>query len=247
MKSWMTLLIVLSSFAVCGQSAFAKAELLFQQKDFAKAQIAFEKIHDSKPSDLTVMEKLGDIQGHLGNFKNAAVWYEKLVEKKPQNANYHFKLGAALALQAQNSSKFKALLLLGSIKKHLKKAAALDLNHINSRHALSQLYTQLPGIVGGSIAKSKDYAEALLKISKIDGYYAYGNIHEYEKEYLKAEKWYQKAVDLGGSVTAYRKLVELQENKLKNKIAALKTYEEAISKFPDNPDFQNGVERLSDL
>ncbi|MGB5980504.1 MAG: hypothetical protein WBG46_00035 [Nonlabens sp.] len=254
MKTWIALLFILSSFAVCGQSAFAtvaersrsEAEQLFQQKEYTKAQVAFEKIHNSKPSDLKVIERLGDVQGHLGNFEIAALWYEKLTEKKPQNADYHFKLGAALALQAQNASKIKAVFLLGSIKKHLKKAARLDLDHINSRHALSQLYAQLPGILGGSIAKSKDYAAALLKISKIDGYYAYGYIHNYEEEYLEAEKWYEKAVKLGGSITAYTKLAELQENKIKDKDAALKTYTMALFKFPQNSYFKKAVKRLSE-
>ena len=168
-----------------------------------------------------------------------------LIDRKPGNADFNFKYGAALGLLAKNSSKFKAFTLLDNIKNYLKKAAKLDPKHVRARHALSQMHIQLPGIVGGSSKTSKRYAKELFDISKIDGLFAYGYIYEFEEDFSKAEDYYKKAVEVGGSVTAFQKLGKLQEYKLLDLDAALATYSQAHTKFPDNQIFADAVRRLS--
>jgi tetratricopeptide (TPR) repeat protein len=138
-----------------------------------------------------------------------------------------------MGLYAKSSSKLKALGMLDDIKGYLKKAAELDPNHIESRHALSQLYCELPGIVGGSIKQSRFYANELLKISPVDGYLAHGLINEYKEEYEKAVISYTKAIETGGSLLTYRKLATVYENKLKDDKKALQTLKRAQKKHKD--------------
>lgn len=222
----------MSTFAF-GQSAFAKAEQLFKAEKFDKAKVAFTKLYEQDHSNLDVIERLGDIASYQKDFEKAMGYYETLINSNAKSARYNFKYGGSMGLYAKGSSKFKALGMLDDIKKHLKKAAELDPNHIESRHALSQLYCELPGIVGGSISKSRSYADQLIKISPVDGHLAHGYIDEYEEEYDAAAVSYQKAIDTGGSLLTYRKLAAVYENKLGDKEKALATLKKASIKHND--------------
>jgi len=217
-----------------GQSAFAKAEQLYRADNYEKALVSFTKLYNEDGNNLDVIERLGDIAGHKKDFKTAMRYYQFLVEKKPKDAHYNFKYGGAMGLYAKSSSRLKALSMLDDIKRYLKKAAKLDPNHVESRHALSQLYCELPGIVGGSIKQSRFYANELLNISPVDGYLAHGLIDEYEEEYEKAVISYKKAVETGGSLLTYRKLATVYENKLKDNKKALQTLKRAQEQHNDN-------------
>jgi tetratricopeptide (TPR) repeat protein len=245
MKKILLLLVLVLGVDAFGQSAFVKAEQLLSSNKYQKAQTSFLVLHKEDPTNLKVIQKLGEIEGYYENYEKAAEWFKLLVEAQPKNAEYNFKYGGALGLLAKESSKFKALGLLDDVKEHLQKAADLDKNHIQSRYALSQMYCELPGIVGGSIDKSKAYADELLKISPVDGYYAHGFIYEYEEEYANAEKMYARAIEVGGSITSYRKLANLYERKMKDGNAALKILEKAATKFPNDQALSSDISRLS--
>ena len=136
------------------------------------------------------------------------------------NADYHFYYGGAMGMWAKNASKFKALGLLDDVKLHLKKAAELDPKHVESRWALVQLYTELPGIIGGSLSTARSYAGQLKKISPVDGYLALGYVDEYDKEYSDAEVAYKNAIKVGGSPLTYLKLASLYADKMDRKADA---------------------------
>lgn len=216
-----------------GQTAFAKAEQLFKDQKYDLAQTAFSKLYQDDKNDLKSLERLGDIQYGKKEYEKAAKYYKILVDRNPKSANANFKYGGALGLQAKNSSKFKAVGMLDDVKKYLKNAATIDPKHIECRHALSQLYCELPGIVGGSIKKSRMYADELLQISPVDGHLAHGFINEYEKDYNNAVISYKKAVETGGSLLTYRKLAAVYEDKLKQNNMALDILQEAQKKYDD--------------
>ncbi|AGC77114.1 tetratricopeptide repeat protein [Nonlabens dokdonensis] len=229
--------ILIALFLFCGtmaygQSAFAKAEQLFQAEKYDQALIAFEKLNKQDASNKKVIERLGDIAGRKNDLETAITYYKKLVEREPSNANYNFKYGGTLGLHAKNVSKFKALGMLDDVKRHLQKAADLDTEHIEVRHALSQMYCELPGIVGGSIKKSRAYADELLAISPVDGHLAHGFIDEYQKEYDKAVVSYRKAIKTGGSMLTYRKLIAVYKDHLKDTNSTREVLKEAYKVHP---------------
>ena len=261
MKFYLVIILSLAVYSIDAQSAFAKAdtvqqsrkkievsrnkaEHLYQDKEYQKALAQFQKLHVKQPKDTLILERLGDCHAYLNEFATAADWYEKLVENNKNSANYQFKLGAALAMQAKNASRFKALMLLSDIKNHLKQAAQLNPEHIEVRYALVQLYCELPGILGGSYVKSEKYADELLNISEIDGLFAYAAIYEHEEELEAAEKSLKKALEIGNSITAFTKLGSLQEKKMKDFKAAYQTYLKASSQFPKHQPFQNALKRI---
>ncbi len=197
------------------QSNFEKAEQLFKEEKYDQARSIFESVLNSNPSDLKTIEYLGDIAGQAKSWDKAIVYYKKLKDLKPSEANYHYKYGGAIGMKAKESNKFKALSMIDEVKSSFERAISLNPDHIDARWALIELYIQLPGFVGGSESKAIKYSNELLQISAVDGYLSRGHIEEYFKRYQAAEKQYKRAIVLSGSKKSYYKLASLYKNKMK--------------------------------
>lgn len=207
-------LFLLFPLLILGQSNFDKAEKLFKEKKFEQAKPIFEAILAANPNDLSAIEYLGDIAGHNKSWDKAIVYYKKLTQLKPSEANYYYKYGGVLGMKATQVNKFKALGMIGDIRASFEKAIALNPRHIEARWALIELNLQLPGIVGGSETKAIQYSDELFRLSPIDGYLSKGHIEEYFKRYMIAEQQYKKAIALGGSKVSSQKLANLYKNKM---------------------------------
>ena len=213
MKQLLLILIFLP-IIMWSQSNFEKAEKFFIEEKYDQAQLAFESVLKSNPSDLKTIEYLGDIAGQNKSWDKAIGYYKKLKQLKPSEANYYYKYGGALGMKAKEVNKFKALGMIDEVKASFEKAITLNPKHIEARWALIELYIQLPGIVGGSESKAIKYSNELLRLSPMDGYLSRGHIEEYFKRYKVAELQYKKAIIVGGSKTSYQKLASLYKNKM---------------------------------
>ncbi|WNM20123.1 tetratricopeptide repeat protein [Flavobacterium capsici] len=196
------------------QSNFEKGEKLFTQEKYTLAKPIFIDFLRENPNHLKTIEYLGDIAGHLKDWDNAILYYNKLKQGNPKEANYYYKYGGALGMKAKDSNKFKALGMIGEVKESFEKAIELNPRHIEARWALIEIYLQLPGIVGGSEKKASSYANQLLKLSQVDGFLAKGYIDEYFDRYNSAETNYLKAHAIGNSNTTFQKLFNLYKNKM---------------------------------
>lgn len=214
-------------------SSLDNAKQLLQEKKYVHAEKTLETYLVEAPNDIEGIELLGDAYGQQKKWDEAIDEYEKLVKLKPNVANYHYKYGGALGMKALNISKIRAVAYIGDIKSAFIKAAELDSKHINTRWALVELYMQLPGIIGGSTSKSLKYADELEALSKVDGYLAKGYIYEYDDEPELAEKFYKKAIKIGGSLTCFDKLTNLYESQ-KEPEKAIANIEDAQAKHKRN-------------
>ncbi len=194
------------------QTNYQQAEEYFKQEKFSKARPVFENYIKEHPTDKKTQEYLGDIAAYGEEWDKAISYYKELVEEEPSNANYHFKYGGALGMKAMSISRLRAITYIGDIKREFETAAKLDPTHIDTRWALIEFYIQVPGILGGSESKALEYAKDLLKISPVDGYLAEGYIAELSNRPKDAERYYKKAIEVGGSPHTYEKLSKLYEN-----------------------------------
>jgi tetratricopeptide (TPR) repeat protein len=210
----MTGLFLLFPLLILAQADFDNGEKLYREEKYEQAKVVFESVLKQNPSNLKVIEYLGDIAGHHKSWDKAIGYYQKLKQIKPSEANYYYKYGGALGMKAKESNKFKALGMIGDVRESFEKAIVLNPKHIEARWALVMLYMQLPGIVGGSESKAIKYSNELLKISPVDGYLSKGQIDEYFKRYLSAEQQYKKAIAAGSAKTALQMLANLYKNKM---------------------------------
>jgi tetratricopeptide (TPR) repeat protein len=217
MKKLVTLFIVLPMM-MWSQSNFSKAEKLFEAEKYDQAQPVFESFLKENPSHLKTLEYLGDIAGHNKSWDKAMVYYRKLKQLKPSEANYYFKYGGVLGMKARESNKFKALGMIGDVKASFEKAIELNPKHIEARWALVTIYIQLPGFVGGSESKAIKYSNELLKLSPVDGYLSRGQIDEHFGRYSAAEQQYKKAIAAGSTKVGGQMLANLYKNKMNKSV-----------------------------
>jgi tetratricopeptide (TPR) repeat protein len=211
---YLLFILIFLPMSLLAQSSFENGEKCFKSGKYELAKSYFETSLKQNPNDLKTIEYLGDIECHFKEWEAAVPFYRNLTKLKPANAEFFYKYGGAMGMQAKEANKFKALSLLDDVKVAFKKAIQLNPNHVGARWALLEIYIQLPGIVGGSESKAKTYADELLKISPVDGYLSKGHIEEYFRRYSNAEKFYLKAIEIGNSKTTYQKLADLYKNKM---------------------------------
>lgn len=218
------ILFLFPILAIC-QSSLSDYEILIENKQYEKVEPLLITYVENNPNHLKALELLGDTFGYQKKWEPAILNYKKLVELKPEIANYHYKYGGALGMKALSVNKLTALGFIGDIKSAFLKAAELDTTHIETRWALVELYMQLPGILGGSRSKSLKYANELEALSKVDGYLAKGYVYEYDDEPELAEKFYKMAISEGGSLTCFNKLTAFyeKENRPKDAIKNIET------------------------
>ncbi len=206
-----TLILFLLPLSIVAQINYKQAEAYFKQEKFNQAKPIFENFLKQHPNDKKTREYLGDIAAYSKEWDTAISYYKVLVNAEVTNANYHFKYGGAMGMKAMSLSKIRAVTYIGAIKNEFEAAAKLDPKHIETRWALVEFYIQLPGIFGGSENKAISYANELGKISEVDGYLANGYIAEYTDRPIDAERYYKKAIEVGGSAHTYEKLSSLYE------------------------------------
>ena len=224
--------LLFSADQLVAQNNLEQAKELYETARYEAARELLEPLHNERKNDTAVQSLLGSVYAQLERWEQAADQVEGLVEAYPENAEYQFRYGGALGMEAKNSNRFTALMMLDDVKYHLKKATQLDENHINSRWALVQLYVELPAVIGGTKANAMKYADQLQKISPVDGALAKGFIEQSEENYQTAEAYLQEAVDIGQSATTYTRLAELYVE-MNRKRKALQTLEKGIAQTDD--------------
>lgn len=210
------LVFFLFPMLVFSQVNLEKAQQLFEEGKLEQAKPMFEVLLKKNPSNIKIIEYLGDIAGRSKDWDEALLYYGKLKKARPSEANFYFKYGGVLGMKALEVSKFKALGMIDEVQSNFEKAIELNPKHIEARWALIELNLQLPGILGGSEKKAIQYSNELSKISAVDGYLSRGHIEEYFKRYSAAEQQYKKAIAVGNSKKTYQKLANLYANKMKS-------------------------------
>ncbi|SDS05032.1 tetratricopeptide repeat protein [Christiangramia echinicola] len=172
------------------QQTLKDAEKLLNNGEIVEA----EKILLQYENNPKAVEFLGDISSFNKEWDKAIDYYQTLVDLDSENAMYNFKLGGAMGMKAYYGSKFQAAILLGDIKKYLKKAADLDPTHKETRRALVELYMQIPSIIGGSKTIAESYASDLDRINEVDALLADAYIYKIQEYRDLAKNKYEEAI-----------------------------------------------------
>jgi tetratricopeptide (TPR) repeat protein len=120
--------------------------------------------------------------------EKAAGLFEKAVAANPNNAEYHYYLGAAYGQWAQQASMLKKPGLAKKVKASFERAVQLDPRLHEARFGLIQFYLVAPGIMGGSEAKALEQAAEMKKLDSLMGHRAYALIYRSQKKTALAKK-----------------------------------------------------------
>lgn len=194
--------------------SFEKGEKLYNEGKYSLAQPYFENYLKSNPNHFKTLEYLGDIASYNKAWDKSVVYYKKLKQLKPSEANFFFKYGAAMGMKAKESNKLKALGMIGEIRRAFEKTIELNPKHIEARWGLMYYYMYLPGIFGGSETKAIRFSNELLKLSPVDGYLSRGQLDEYFERYTLAEEQFKKAIAAGSTKKGAQFLSNLYKNKM---------------------------------
>lgn len=183
------------------QSDLSKAKSLYSHGELESAVELLDSM-DDKCDIVEIKSLLTKAYAKLENWEAASKHAEILIQLEPENAEYHFRYGAALGMIAKNSNKLAGLIMLDKILFHLKKATKLDSEHTYSRWCLIKIYLQLPAIIGGTRSKAMKYAEQLVKIDPIEGNLAKAYIERSEANPRSAENHLNKAIQISQSTAS---------------------------------------------
>lgn len=176
------------SFVMQGQYRDS-LDIWLQQGKTKMATSKLEKAFAKQPSAENAFV-LGEVWSAQRDWKKAASFYKKALEKDAEVADYHFGYAGATGMIAK-SNKLKALGLIDDIIFHFEETLKLNPEHLETRWALIDLYLELPGFLGGSKEKAMKQVEALQKLNTVEGLLAHAYVEEQtdvgdEKGYLEA-------------------------------------------------------------
>jgi tetratricopeptide (TPR) repeat protein len=116
--------------------------------------------------------KTGRAQMDSNKYDAAVKSFEKAVSLDDRNAEYHLWLGNALGNVTKNASVLRQPFLARRVIAEFERAVELDPQSVSAREGLVTYYLQAPGVMGGSIAKSREEAEAIAKINAMRGHFS---------------------------------------------------------------------------
>ena len=113
---------------------------------------------------------------------------EACVSALPAAANCHFGVGAVLGVNAMSQGMVAGLRSVGRIRESFSKALEIDPLFYAARNALVQFYLTVPGIVGGSVAKAREVANAASSKQPEHAKLLLGMVALDQKGYAQAER-----------------------------------------------------------
>src|SRR5690606_25865548 len=92
-------ILMCMQYSHCQEDVVKSVVSLIDTKEYKKAESKLKaELLRKENEELT--ELLGDVYGHQRKWTEAKNEYKKLVEKDPENADYHYKYGGVLGMMA---------------------------------------------------------------------------------------------------------------------------------------------------
>ncbi len=182
----LALCLVFPGVAAALGAPYAFAAIQFQLGHFRQARQALEDALQRFPGDATAEMLLARCDYTLGDVRGATAHAEAAVRIDPGNAENHLWLGRILGREANREH---SVTLALRTKREFEKAVSLSPKDAEARRALMEYYLDAPWLLGGSKAKAHEQAEAIARISPVEGWLAQAQLDE------KAGRWQQEDAD----------------------------------------------------
>jgi tetratricopeptide (TPR) repeat protein len=161
---------------------------LMSKGKLAEAKTAFESILKQNDKNAEAHYRLGLIliNRRFLNEDDAVDHMEQAVEINPANADYHYGLGAAYGIKAQNAGVIKQAFLAPKVRGAFEKAVSLNPKLVEAHIGLAQYYWRAPGIMGGDMDKAYREADITIQLDEMKGRSLKANILIDDKKNVEA-------------------------------------------------------------
>jgi len=127
---------------------------------------------------------------------------ERLVALEPTRAEYQFWYGNSIFNGIDDLGVFSKMSSAKKGRDAYAEAVRLDPNHVDARVALAQFYSEAPRVVGGSVEKTREQAQALLALpggrGAFQGRMLLARLAAKDKDWAEMSRQYQAAEAAGG-------------------------------------------------
>src|SRR5688572_6506286 len=133
---YLACIVFLIATNLWSQTTFEKSEKLYVKENYKGAKSGFETLLKQNPDHLKTLQYLGEIACRMKAWDKALFYFGRLKNIRPNQADYYYLYGGALALKATSVNKLKALTMINDIRESFEKAIELNPKHIEARWAL---------------------------------------------------------------------------------------------------------------
>jgi tetratricopeptide (TPR) repeat protein len=188
LSAFTTALLVGTPFFASAQSTDAEFRTLLSARRNAEAEtLARERLAKDAKDDIALWYLTRVTINDSKKRDDLVPKLEQCIKDQPDSARCHNALGSAYGVMAMSAGLTGGLKYAGKIKESFLKAVELDPKFFDARRDLNQFYVQAPGIVGGSVRKAYENADAHAKLNAPQGQLLRADVHIYEKQFDKAE------------------------------------------------------------
>jgi tetratricopeptide (TPR) repeat protein len=245
MKYLFFFLFTIQSFAFQNND-LQKARQLANKNKLDEAKAILENIIENNGNNHEAFFVLGKLYMKLKSPEEATENFEEAINLMDENADYHYWLGQAIAMDAQNSNVISQAMMASDILEEFERTVELDPKHIPGRMGVIGFYINAPGIMGGDLNKAEENAKELIKLDELKGRSMLAQI------YLKQEKMdlVKNQIDVIENKFNDNKLLGGFYNSLGYYYLGQKKIEKAIEAFEKqvkiNPKSANSYDSLGD-
>lgn len=177
--AWLPVLAVLAGSV---PATFDEGVRLVDGGRFDDARTYFSTAVTAHPDSPVPRYWLGRLSLREEDWDEAIEWFEKALELDDASAEYHLWLGRAYGSKAQRASVLKQPFLAKKVRVQFERAVELDGRSVEARSDLISYYLMAPGMMGGSVEKAREQADAIVKLDPFQGHLALARVYEHEKQ-----------------------------------------------------------------
>ena len=188
----------LAALALTVTLAFAaspadQARELYQRTDY---EAALKILRPLPQKDAADYHLIGMCYYMQGDPKKAGDFFEKAVDLRPGESDYHLWLGRAFGRRAETSSFLTAPGYAAKARDSFEKAVHLDPRNMEAISDLFEYYLEAPGFLGGGLDRASKLAAHMAEVNPAEGHWAQSRLAEKRKQDRTAEEQLLRAIDL---------------------------------------------------
>jgi Flp pilus assembly protein TadD len=170
-----------------------RASALYQRTEY---EDSLHLLREVAAPDAAVYLLSGKNYFMLGDYGQAAEFFEKALVLSPSNSDDELWLGRAWGRRAETGGWLTAPLHASKARQCFEKAVALDPRNREAKNDLFDFYLNAPGFLGGGIEKAEAIAESIARERPPESEFEEAQVADRRKDYAAAEAHLRRAMEL---------------------------------------------------